>query len=125
MIPFTASTPAAPPFAPPAIPLTADLRAAYENLSAKYQAAFLANPDYAFRLQVHDWKTDVDDILEKDARYRLDANTALLQALLEQIESTNVDLAKIKVQITAVAADFALAGDVLSAINTVLTLLPV
>ena len=114
----------APPAALPTIPLTTDIRAAYENLSAKYQAAFDANPDYAFRVEVRDWKTDVDNVLEKDAMYRLNANTALLEAILTQIKTTNTDLVKIKAEISAIAGDFALVGDVLVYINKVLNLLP-
>ena len=117
-------TPAAPPSPPPAIPLAPAIRAAYQDLSAKYQAAFDANPDYAFRVEVRDWKTDVDNILEKDAMYRMNANTALLEAILVQIKGTNTDLVKIKAEIAAIAGDFALVGDILTAINKVLTLLP-
>ena len=106
------------------VPLASNIREAYENLSTRYQAAFNANPDYGFRLEVRDWKTDVDNILEKDAIYRHDENTALLEAIQTEIEETNLDLVRIKAQIAAVAADFALVGDVLTAIDKVLTLLP-
>jgi hypothetical protein len=116
--------PCEPSPAAPVIPLTPELRAAYLELSARYQAAFDANPDYAFRMEVRDWKTDVDNILEKDAMYRLDANTALLQAILGQIQSTSTDLVKIKAKISAIAGDFALVGDVLTAINKVIALVP-
>ncbi len=123
--PIEGPSPAAPPPMPPAIPLQPQIRAAYESLSASYQAAFDANADYAFRVEVRNWKTNVDNILEKDAMYVLNANTALLKALLIQISSTNLDLIKIKAEITALAGDFALVGDVLLAINKVLTLVPV
>ncbi len=117
-----------PPIAPPStavtIPLAPAMRTAYEELSTSYQAAFDANPDYAFRVELRDWKTDVDNILEKDAMYRLNANTALLEALLKQINGTNTDLVKIKAEIAAIAGDFAKVGIVMAAIDKVLTLLP-
>ena len=57
--------------------------------------------------------------------YRLNATTALFDALLQQIQCTNADLAKLKLQIAAIASNIATAGEVLGAIDKVLTLFPV
>jgi hypothetical protein len=67
---------------------------------------------------------DVDNILTKDALYQLEANTALYDALLVQINSTNDDLKKLKAQMLAIANGVAIFGDVLGAIEKVLTMVP-
>ncbi len=119
------TTPPPPPATAPVIPLTPAVRTAYENLSDTYENAFDANPDLAFRKEVMAWQTDVDNILEKDDEYKFDQNTALFEALLLQINQTNTDLVKIKAQIAAIAGNIATAGDVIAAIDKVLTLFPI
>jgi hypothetical protein len=116
------TTPPAPPS--PAIPLTADLRAAYEDLYAKLENEIENSTDPGSLEVLNAAQANVDDILDKDDMYRLHADTALFQALLEQINTTNADLKTLRDQISAVASHFATAGDILAAINKVLTLIP-
>jgi hypothetical protein len=116
------TSPPIPPPAAPTIPLTAEIRDAYQDLSDKYQNAFETSTDLAYRKELLAWKTDVDNILTKDREYRFKANTALLKALLLQISSTNTDLVKIRTQIIAVASDIATTGEIIAAINKVLSL---
>jgi hypothetical protein len=106
------------------IPLTDDLRIAYRALYDQYEALIEATTDPGLLEALNASQTDVDNILTKDSMYRLHANTALYQALLEQINSTNDDLAALKKQIQTVASHVAEAGDVIAAITKVLSLVP-
>lgn len=117
------TTPANPP-TQPTIPLTTELRAAYQDLYDKYETAIENTTDPVVLQALNDSQTSVDSILTKDAMYRLHANTALFEALLSQINTTNDDLRKLETQIAAVASHIATAGEILTAINKVLTLIP-
>jgi hypothetical protein len=115
----------ASPSGSPSIPLTPAVRAAYENLYAQYEDTIENTTDPGVLAALNASQADVDDILTKDDMYRLHANTALFQALLEQIKSTNDDLQKLKDQIAAIASDISTAGQIIDAINKVLSLVPI
>lgn len=117
------TTPANPPNQP-TIPLTPEARAAYQDLYDKCEAAIENTADPAVLATLNDSQSNVDDILTKDAMYRLHADTALFEALLKQINDTNHDLQKLKDRVAAVASHIATAGAILAAINKVLTLVP-
>jgi hypothetical protein len=108
----------------PTIPLTLELRAAYQDLYDKYEAAIESTTDVGALEGMNASQLDVDNILTKDALYQLEANTALYDALLVQINSTNDDLKKLKAQMLAIANGVAIFGDVLGAIEKVLTMVP-
>lgn len=112
------------PSAPTTIPLPPDVKAAYQHLSDTYEAAIETTTNDAFRIEVFAWRTDVENILTKDRMYQFNANTALLKALQMQISSTNRNLVTIKGQIAAVASHIATAGEIIAAINKVLSLVP-
>jgi hypothetical protein len=109
---------------PPAIPLTDDVRQAYEDLNARMEMAIENTAEVAALEALNRWQGQVDGILEKDAKYRLEANSALFNALLKQITDTNKGLKTLKAQIDAIGSHFAEAGEILAAINKVLTLIP-
>jgi hypothetical protein len=109
---------------PPAIPLPTDVRAAYQDLYAKYETAIENSTDPGILETLNASQLDVDNILTKDSMYRLHANTALYDALLTQINSTNADLKTLKAQIAAISSGVSTFGDVLSAIDKVLTFFP-
>lgn len=115
-----------PPITPgqPTIPLTDEARAAYQSLYDTYEQQIENTSDLSLRTSLEDSQSAVDDILTKDAMYRLHADTALYQQLLTQISDTNKDLKKLKDQIAAIASHVALAGDIIAGIDRVLTLLP-
>ncbi len=115
------TTPRATPPRSPSIPLAPAVRAAYRDLYNKYEAAIEDTTDPSVLAALNASQAQVDDILTKDAMYRLHADTALFQALLEQINSTNADLAKLKAQIAAIASDISTAGEIIGAINKVLS----
>jgi hypothetical protein len=118
------TTPPATPASPPSIPLAPAVLAAYRNLYNKYEDAIENATDPNLLAALNASQAQVDDILTKDAMYRLHADTALFQALLEQINGTNADLAKLKAQIAAIASGISTAGEIIGAINNVLSLFP-
>jgi hypothetical protein len=115
-----------PPTTPsaPTIPLTPELRAAYQDLYDKYETAIENTTDVGALEALNASQLDVGNILTKDGEYQLAANTALYHALLEQINSTNVDLKALRTQILAISSGVSTFGDILGAINKVLTLVP-
>lgn len=117
-----------PPFAVPArptIPLTNEVRDAYQNLFDRMQDAIERTTNVALLEALNTWQGEVDDVLTKDNMYRIKASSALFDALLEQINDTNEGLEKLKKQIESIATGFQIAGQVLAAIDKVLSLVPV
>jgi hypothetical protein len=129
---LTPSTPTPPPTPPtptprtpaPTIPLTPDLRAAYEDLYDKYETAIENTRDPGVSEALQASQLDVEDILTKDDLYQFEADTALYAALLQQITTTNTNLATLKTQIEALTSHVSTFGDILAAITKVLTLVP-
>ncbi len=115
--------PGLPP-GPVEIPLSTELRKAYEDLYDTIEAAIEGTKDTAVLEALNARQADVDNVLTKDDMYRLQANTALFEALCKQISDTNEGLKELEKQISSIAAGFNDAGQVLAAINKVLTLIP-
>lgn len=109
---------------PVEIPLSTELRKAYEDLDNTIEAAIEGTKDAAVLEALNARQADVDDVLTKDDMYRLQANTALFKALCQQISDTNEELKELEKQIYSIAAGFNEASQVLAAINKVLTLIP-
>ena len=109
---------------PPTIPLTPEVRQAYQNLYNKMQDAIQQTTNVALLQALNTWQGEVDDVLTKDNMYRLQASTALFKALLEQINYTNDGLEKLKGEIESISSGFQDAAQVLAAINQVLGLIP-
>ena len=115
-----------PLFPPPAsIPLTSEVKAAYKALYDTYEVAIENTTDPGLLEVLNASQTNVDNVLTKNAMYVLNANTALFQALTDQIKSTNDELLVLKKQIEQVADRVSMAAQVLGAITTVLNLVPV
>lgn len=115
-----------PPTTPsaPTIPLTPELRAAYQNLLDKYQTAIENTADPGVLEALNSSRTNVDNVLTKDTMYRIEANTVLYGALLQQINGTNDELKALQAQILAISSGVSTFGDILGAIDKVLTLIP-
>ncbi len=115
-----------PPNTPPAptIPLTSGLRTAYQDLYKTYEAAIESTTNVEALEALNASQLDVDSILTMDGEYRLAANTALYGTLLQQINSTNVNLKALQAQILDISTDVSTFGDILGAIDKVLTLIP-
>lgn len=108
--------------ASPAIPLTDELRAAYQALYAQVETAIEGTADVTALEALNTWQGEIDEVLNQDAEYRLNANTDAFNALLKQINYTNTGLKTLQGQIAATASHFATAGNILGAISKVLTI---
>lgn len=106
------------------IPLTPELRAGYQDLLAQIQTAIETTTDPGVLEALNSSRTNVDNVLTKDVMYRIEANTALYDALLLRINSTNDELKTLQAQILAISSGISTFGDILGAINKVLTLIP-
>ena len=109
---------------PVTVPLSRDLRRAYEDLYASIETTIEGTRDAAVLQALNARQGDVDGILTKDDMYKLDANTKLFNALQQQIKDTNEGLQTLQKQIGSIAAGISEAGQVLGAINKVLSLIP-
>jgi hypothetical protein len=126
--------PSEPPINPPSsgagatspanLPLTPELRAAYENLYNQYEVAIENTIDPGVLEALSASQKTVEDTLSLDNMYRLKAITALYNALLQQIDSTNEKLKALQTQILAISSGISTFGDILGAISKVLSLLP-
>ncbi len=110
--------------ADPTIPLTPDVRAAYQDLYNKMQAQLDSTMDLAAIEALNTWQPEVDQVLTKDDEYKLRADTAVFNALRKQIDFTNDGLKTLRDQISSIASHFSMAGDILAAIEKVLSLVP-
>jgi hypothetical protein len=118
------TTPPGNPPASPTIPLTDDVRAAYQDLYDKFEAEYQSNPDATARLAIEPARDNVQNVLTKDDMYKFDQDTALFKALLDQINVTNDSLKVVQDQIASTASHFATADKILAAISKVLSLVP-
>jgi ABC-type transporter Mla subunit MlaD len=105
----------------PNIPLSADLRAAYQSLYDTIETAIENTTDVTALQALNAQQAQIDDVLQKDAIYQLGANTEAFNALQSQINDTNAGLKTLQSQIQATAAHFQTAADILGAINKVLS----
>lgn len=106
------------------IPLTKDVRTAYEDLYSKIQAEIDSTMDPAVIEALNPMLYQVDQVLTKDDEYRLAQDTAIFSALKSQINSTNQGLKTLRAEIASIASHFATAGAIIGAIDKVLTLVP-
>jgi hypothetical protein len=108
----------------PTIPLSPEVRAAYQDLYNKIQAAIDSTMDATAVETLNPKLAEVDQVLTKDDEYRLSQDTAVFAALKTQINSTNQGLKTLRAQIASTASHFATAGAIIGAIDKVLTLIP-
>ena len=107
----------------PPIPLTPELRAAYQDLYNQIEVAIEGTADPVALQALNAQQAQVDDILRKDDLYRLGANTTAFNALLKQINDTNSGLKTLQGQIASTASHFATADKIIGAISKVFGLL--
>jgi hypothetical protein len=112
------------PSSTPAIPLSPDVRTAYEDIYAKNQAAIEGATDFDLLTALNASQLDIGGLLSADDQYRLNADTAQFQAILTQINATNSGLKALQTKIAGVASKISTFGAVLGAIDKVLSLVP-
>ena len=78
--------------ASPSIPLTPEVRAAYQDLYNKIQAELDSTMDAAAIEALNAWQPEVDQVLRKDELYTLAKDTTAFDALRKQINYTNQGL---------------------------------
>lgn len=108
----------------PSIPLSPEARAAYVDVYNKMQAAIDSTMDLATLQALNAWQPKVEQMLTEDDNYKLNADTAIFDSLQKQINYVNQGLKTLREQISSIASHVAVAGDVIAAINKVLTLVP-
>ena len=110
--------------ASPSIPLTPEVRAAYQDLYNKMQAALDSTMDEAAIEALNAWQPEVDQVLRKDDFYKL-AKTRPSSMRCESRSTTPIRGSRpCASQISSIASHFAMAGDIIAAIDKVLTLVP-
>ena len=106
------------------IPLTPTVRAAYVDLYNKIQDAIDSTMDLATVEALNQWQPQVRLVLDEDDEYTFSKDTNIFASLQKQIKTTNDGIAQLRTQITAIASHFAMAGEIIAAINKILSLLP-
>jgi hypothetical protein len=107
-----------------AIPLRPDLKAAYQDLYNKIQAAIDSTMDAATVQALNPQLYEIDQLLTKNDEYTISSDTAIFQALKTQIDSVNQGLTKLRGEIDSISSHFAMAGTVIAAVDKVLSLIP-
>jgi hypothetical protein len=109
---------------PPTLPLSADIRAAYEETYAKNQAAIEGTTDFDLLTTLNASQDDIGGLLSADDAYRIHADSAAFQALLAQIAATNKGLKVLQTKIGGIADDIGKFAMVAGAITKVLSMVP-
>ena len=108
----------------PTIPLTPEVRAAYPDLYNKMQAAIDSTMDLATLQALNAWHPKLEQVLTQDDKYKLSADSAIFESLQSQINYVNQGLKTLRDQISSITSHIAMAGDIIAAIDKVLTLVP-
>jgi DNA-binding protein YbaB len=112
------------PSAGVSIPLSAAVRAAYQDLYNKIQAEIDNTMDAVALEALNPQLNEVDQVLTKDDEYKLTQDTVVFAALKKQIVSVNQGIKTLRAEIASTASHFATAGAIIGAIDKVLTLVP-
>jgi hypothetical protein len=109
---------------PPTLPLSADIRAAYEDVYAKNQAAIEGTTDFELLTSLNDSNDAIGSLLSADDQFHIHSDSAMFQTLLTQIGVTNKGLKVLQTKIAGIAGDIGKFAMVASAINKVLSMVP-
>ncbi|MGB0063301.1 MAG: hypothetical protein WBP85_02555 [Terracidiphilus sp.] len=106
------------------IPLAPDVRAAYQDLRSQIQTAIDSTMDLATTEVLNKWWPEIDQVLTQDDEYTMSQDTNVFAALQQQIKYVNDGITELRGQIASIASHFEMAGDVITAIDKVLSLFP-
>ena len=120
---MTTPPPNIPPAAP-AIPLTPEVRAAYQALYDSMQQAIDSTMDLATVQLLNQWQPQVELVLDQDDEYKLSQDTLIFAALQKQIKDVNNGLAALRTQIASIASHFAMAANIIAAIDKIFNVIP-
>ena len=118
------STPGNLPAAP-TIPLSDDLRSAYQDLYSKLDTEYQNNIDGTAQATLQPARLNVRNVLTKDDECKFAQDTALFSALAAQISSTTDALKTLQAEMNATLSHFQTASAILGAVTKVLGLLGV
>jgi septal ring factor EnvC (AmiA/AmiB activator) len=105
------------------IPLTTAVKAAYQDLYNKIQAALNSTMDLATIQALNEAWPQIDQVLDENDEYTMTQDTNIFASLQKQIKTANDGLTQLRTQIAAIASHFAMAGDILAAIDKVLSVM--
>jgi hypothetical protein len=105
------------------IPLTPAVKAAYQDLYNKIQAALNSTMDLATIQALNEAWPQIDQVLDENDEYTMTQDTNIFASLQKQIKTANDGLTQLRTQIAAIASHFAMAGDILAAIDKVLSVM--
>ncbi len=108
--------------ATPTIPLLPDVRASYEDVYAKNQAAIDSTDDFDLLKSLNASQLQIGGLLSVDDQYRIQADSALFQSMLGQIDATNTGLKALQGQIKGIASNLDVFSDVVGAIDKLLSM---
>ena len=106
------------------IPLSADVRASYEDVYAKNQAAINSTNDFELLKSLNESQTAIGNLLSADDQYRIHADDAKYKEILAQLAQTNAGLDALQNKIAGIAGEFGVLADVVGAITKLLTIVP-
>jgi hypothetical protein len=106
------------------LPLTAEQRAAYQNLYNQFETAIENTTDVNILESLNASQLAVETVLSQDAQQGLANDTALCSALIAQIKTTNDGLASLKTQIQAISSGISTFSDIVAGITKVLNVIP-
>ncbi|MGB0064904.1 MAG: hypothetical protein WBP85_10710 [Terracidiphilus sp.] len=104
------------------IPLSPEVRTAYQELHDTIQAAIDNTMDLATLEALNKWQPEVDQVLTEDDEYTINQDTNIFTALQKQIGYVNDGLTELRGQISSIASHIAMAGDIIAAIDKVQSL---
>lgn len=108
----------------PEIPLTPEVRKAYEDHYTQYEDAIEATNEPDLKASLMASQYAVDKVISEDNTARIEQTTAAFEALATQIKTTNTGLANLAKAIAQINGDISLYADILTGIGKVLTLVP-
>jgi len=108
----------------PALPLTAEARASYEDLYDKNETAIRGTTDEALLQSFRVTQLNIGAVLSADNAAQLNADDAVFKDLLAKIGEADDGLTELQKKITAVAGWINKFSEVLTAIEKVRALVP-
>jgi septal ring factor EnvC (AmiA/AmiB activator) len=105
------------------IPLTPTAKAAYQDLYNKIQAAIDSTMDLATVQALNQTWPQIDQVLDENDEYAMTQDTNIFASLQKQIKTANDGIAQLRAQIAAIASHFAMAGEIIAAIDKVLSVM--
>lgn len=106
------------------VPLSAEVRAAYQATHDQADLAMQKTANTALLLSLDDTRLNAAAVISRDNEYRINANDATYQALTAQISKTNDSMKNLLAQIAGIANTIKEVADVADGIAAALAMAP-